>query len=216
MIIDKYDCKLYNFKSILSEMLEVHEDKLEYIHDSIDKQYEKFNVQNDQSTIFHKKLYDKMNHHPVFLSTYKEFILKVIRPSYKESILYQKTPTFRFSLPNNVAVGEFHKDSDYSHSKLEVNYFIPVTDCFDTSTIWVETKIGSGKYRAINLKNGEYLKFDGANLMHGNKINKTGKTRVSFDFRILKKSDYDKKSDFKNSITQNKKMILGDYWELIC
>ena len=64
---------------------------------------------------------------------------------------------------------------------------------------------------------GEILKFDGANLLHGNKINKTGKSRISFDFRVLKKSDYDKDNSLiKKSITQNKSRTIGENWELIC
>jgi ectoine hydroxylase-related dioxygenase (phytanoyl-CoA dioxygenase family) len=34
------------------------------------------------------------------------------------------------------------------------------------------------------------LVFDGANLKHGNYVNRTGSTRVSFDFRVIPRSRY--------------------------
>ena len=217
MIISKYDVEKYDFQAIISKMLVCDRASLNKIHDRLKKSYELFNVDTDQSSIYHEMFYEKMQSQNKFLKTYTTFVEKVIRPQYQESILYQKTPTFRISLPDNLAVGEFHKDSDYSHSKLEINYFVPITKSFDTNTIWIETEIGSNKFNASNMNYGEILKFDGANLLHGNKINKTGKSRISFDFRVLKKSDYDKDNSLiKKSITQNKSMTIGEYWELIC
>lgn len=217
MIISKYDVKKYDFKTIISEMLVCDCESLNRIHDKSKKSYELFNVDTDQSSVYHRMFYEKMQNQNKFLKTYINFVKKVIRPQYQESILYQKTPTFRISLPNNLAVGEFHKDSDYSHSKQEINYFVPITKSFDTNTIWIETEVGSNKFNACNIDYGEILKFDGANLLHGNKINKTEKSRISFDFRVLKKSDYEKNStSIKRSITQNKSMTIGEYWELIC
>ena len=35
------------------------------------------------------------------------------------------------------------------------------------------------------MKAGEFARFNGASLQHGAKVNTTGKTRVSFDFRII-------------------------------
>ena len=37
---------------------------------------------------------------------------------------------------------------------------------------------------------GECIQWDGSNLTHGNHINKTGKTRVSVDFRVMLESNY--------------------------
>jgi len=52
---------------------------------------------------------------------------------------------------------------------------------------------------------------DGANLLHGNKTNDTGKTRVSVDFRCLPISKYKDTGDV--SVTNKTKMTIGDYWE---
>ena len=37
---------------------------------------------------------------------------------------------------------------------------------------------------------GEGLEWDAKNLKHGNKINNSGKTRVSIDFRVIDEEDY--------------------------
>ena len=48
-------------------------------------------------------------------------------------------------------------------------------------------------------------------LLHGNKLNDTGVSRVSVDFRVLPVSKYEENN--KVSITNKTKMIIGDYWE---
>lgn len=51
---------------------------------------------------------------------YLKFIKDFIRPLFNnETLVYQKVPTFRVHLDNNVSVGEVHKDSDYGHAKNE-------------------------------------------------------------------------------------------------
>jgi len=54
--------------------------------------------------------------------------------------------------------------------------------------------------------------FDGANLKHGNKMNTTDVTRISFDFRILKKSFYNHEIH-KTSKTQGMKFSIGEYFQ---
>ena len=82
---------------------------------------------------------------------YKRFIENEIRPFFNESIIYQKIPTFRTQVPNNLSVAEWHKDSDYSHSRSEVNIFLPLTSAHDDATVWTESKEGKEDY----LKNGK-------------------------------------------------------------
>jgi len=58
---------------------------------------------------------------------------------------------------------------------------------------------------------GEFVKWDGANLKHGNKINDTGNTRVSFDFRVMPISKYE--DNDRESVSVNTKMKIGEYWK---
>jgi ectoine hydroxylase-related dioxygenase (phytanoyl-CoA dioxygenase family) len=58
---------------------------------------------------------------------------------------------------------------------------------------------------------GQVLQFDGANLMHGNRLNDTFQTRVSFDFRVV---DIEKfKPSGKGSINMNSKFDIGGYFK---
>ena len=59
---------------------------------------------------------------------------------------------------------------------------------------------------------GEVKRWYGANLMHGNLINTSGKSRVSVDFRIIKKSDF---ISGKKTLTKKIPFEIGGYWEKV-
>ena len=119
-----------------------------------------------------------------------------------------------FSILNNFSVGLWHKDKDYSHNELEVNFFISITDSINTSAVWVESIEDRGDYKPLNAKYGEYVIWNGSNLKHGNKENKEGVTRVSFDFRVMRYSDYNfEERANKESIHAKEPMIIGEYYE---
>jgi hypothetical protein len=151
------------------------------------------------------------------LQLYDEFILHNVRPLYNESIIYQAIPTFRVCYPNNIAVGEFHKDKHYRNQSWaekvnELNYFLPITDAFDTNTIWAESKEDKGDFQPINCNYGEFIQWDGSNLMHGNKINKTNKCRISIDFRVIKSSKYIESDHL--TINTKIKFGIGGYYKV--
>ena len=115
-------------------------------------------------------------------------------------------------MKGNLAVGAFHRDSDYSHNSNEVNIFLPLTNAYGNNTIWVESEFGKEDFAPMNTNYGEIHIWDGANLKHGNKLNDTELTRVSFDFRVLKKSNY-QIDNIKKSFTNETKMEIGGYWK---
>jgi len=50
-------------------------------------------------------------------------------------------------------------------------------------------------------------------LTHGNKLNTTDITRVSFDFRIISFDDWESYEWKESTITSAKNLsVLGDYW----
>lgn len=161
-----------------------------------------FSRENDQKTPFHTRFY---HHFPLvgIDESYKNLIREVIQPYVGEEVVYQAIPSFRIQFPDNLAVGEKHKDSDYSHSRDEINFWLPLTDTKNTNTLWIEDTPYPVKY-------GEILMFDGANKEHENKINKEGYTRVSLDFRVIPKSKY--KPSEKKSINTKLPMSIGGYW----
>jgi len=182
---------------------------------SINDIVEVFIREKDQSTTYHKKYYEWARTEE-FTKLYEQFILEIVRPLYNEDIVYQAIPTFRIAYPNNIAVGEFHKDKFYRDINWAIdvdedNFYLPFTDAFDTNTIWVESEEDKGDFTPMNCKYGELIQWDGSNLTHGNKINKTGKTRISVDFRVMKYSNY--KPSEHGSINTKSKFQIGEYYK---
>ncbi len=137
----------------------------------------------------------------------------MVQPHYDEPLVYQAKPSFRIHLPNNVAVGEWHKDGDYNHQRSEINWWLPFTDAFDNNTIWCESEEDKGDYRALDVKHGEVLIFGGAYLRHGNKANDTSVSRVSMDFRVIPYSKYQKLESTSSNMKLEFK--IGSYYELL-
>ena len=88
-----------------------------------------------------------------------------------------------------------------------------MTKAWANNTIWTETERDKKDFQPIEAEVGDVWMWNGANLLHGNKINDTGKSRVSVDFRILPLSKY--KKNERTSITNKTKMTIGEYWNEI-
>lgn len=204
----KFNPDSFPFREKLTQLFQVN--KLDLINDQV----EVFRRETDQSTNYHS-LYYKWARTEEFKQLYEKFITQVVRPLYDEPIVYQAIPTFRICYPNNIAVGEFHKDKHYRHGTWaakvkEDNFFFPMTPAFDTNTIWVESEEDKGDYSPINCEYGTIVQWDGCNLTHGNKLNVTGKCRVSVDFRVIKKSNYIPLN--QNTINTGMKFEIGGYY----
>jgi hypothetical protein len=212
MIKHPYHISVYRFVNIVTDLFEI--DNLTNLHTlSRNKYTELFEVGKDSSTIFHQKFYNKYREGWSELEdTYSNFIYDIVSPLYAEDFLYQKFPTFRVHLPNNVAVGKFHNDADFGHPKGEVNYIIPLTDSDDTASVWVESQPSKIDFEPMEMRIAELIEFSGNTLTHGNKVNRTGRTRVSMDFRVLPLSKYDANNEGK-SITLATKFIEGEYYK---
>ena len=133
--------------------------------------------------------------------------------SQQEGYVYQHRPGFRVQLPESVGVAEFHRDRDYNHPAGEINFTVPLTRAIDTSAMWIESQPGSEDYHPVNLEYGEVARFDGNRCRHGNKINATGQTRISFDFRLLSVDDY-RRSDPRRSFAADLPFTIGGYYRL--
>jgi len=199
-----YDIYSYGFALLLKRA--VGSEDLSVLHEEL----ETFNVDTDQSSKYHKIFYSLSENHQFFLN-FKRFVKDEIRPLFDEDIIFQRKPTFRLHFKGNLAVGAFHRDRDYNHSMHEVNFFVPLTEAFDSNTVWVESEEGKEDFSPMEASYGEFYMWDGANLSHGNKKNTTGSTRVSFDFRVLPKSKYT--TSDKKSVTQGVPFEIGKYYE---
>jgi hypothetical protein len=178
MRILTYDQSRYPFADLVREIFGISD--LAQIQSSVP--LERLTRGTDQSTDLHARFY--ANNASV-LAVYETFVADQIAPLYAERFCYQRVPTFRVQLPNNVAVGDFHVDADYHHPAGECNFWLPLTRCWGNNSIWIERHQGEGDYEPVTLRPGEVLAFDAVHLRHGNKLNDTGAARVSLDFRCI-------------------------------
>lgn len=137
--------------------------------------------QTDQQSPWHASFYASFEEswHTLF----DRFVREVVAPRLGEPCYYQRVPTFRIQLPNNLAVGEFHTDAQYHHPIGETSFWLPLTPTQSTSTVWVVDD--DDVPLPIDAQPGQVARFDAATRKHGNVLNETGHSRVSFDFRLL-------------------------------
>lgn len=211
-----YNTGDFPFKDLVRSALNT--ESLAFIHEHEGFNYvNKFERKNDQSTHFHKLFYD-LARTVEFNNVYSNFIKFVIKPLFGEEVVFQKIPTFRLHFPDNIAVGEYHRDREYRDLEWamrvkEMNFYLPITDAFNSNTIWAESEEGKEDFMPINAEYGQVVMWDGSNLLHGNKVNKEPTTRVSFDFRVMPFSRYEPSE--KGSINMNSKFGLNGYYDKI-
>jgi len=231
----------FNFNSLIRDIYHhkyMFKGELNHLHDILDtfSQEDRENLLeipeigvNDRKSAFITDYYQAIDSDKdrKFIRCYRKFIEENIKPLFpdEKQLLYQATPNLRFSLPNSTAIGRrtgvdpspdiigLHKDSDFGHSPEEINIIIPITEMFDTNSLYYETEIGSQEYENLQLKQNEFFIGYLSQLNHYNCVNITGKTRMSLDFRIIPFSKYQEGSH--SSVTSHKKLVLGDYFNII-
>tara|TARA_R100000008_G_scaffold84500_1_gene72042 strand:- start:2517 stop:3176 length:660 start_codon:yes stop_codon:yes gene_type:complete len=211
-----YDLEKYNFVKLAQDLF--NRKDLDHLHKDLSEDYEFFaRPGTDSDTKFHKIFYDRLREGwPEFVELYQEFIRDFIAPvmNITSDFVYQKWPSFRVHLPDNVAVGGWHRDADYNHPSGEVNFIVALTPMFESNTTIAESTPGKMDFRQIESRPGQVIQFDGNQCIHGNLPNRTGVTRISFDFRILKKEDYNPHHDLE-SLSKGNKFLIGHYYELM-
>jgi len=105
-------------------------------------------------------------------------------------VAFQARPTFRCHLPGCGAPGRPHRDEDYKHARVEVNYWIPCTTVFGSNSLYAETVRGAGDFRAFELDCGRLVRFYGNQVWHYTTPNETDCTRVSVDFRVIREQEW--------------------------
>lgn len=226
-IIEKIFRESFNYIGSLDEIHELLEGEKISIDD---KEYHKrvHEWKKDRDSIFIKKFHEYVDKNTIFNETYYKFIRENIMPLFpnEKRLVVQKTPNIRFSLPETAAIGfdkndpkdiiGLHCDSDFGHHFTEQNFIIPITKMFDSNSIYHEPFIGSG----IEPKNYECLLLNETNkfvnsyfnkIKHCNRINKTKKTRISFDIRVIPYSEYKKNSEY----FEGTKFELGNYYIVV-
>ena len=218
--ISKYEFshELKNFHMILNEPFISDDEKTSTQRIKI--------IGNDRTSVFYDDYHNFIDKTSFFNDIYHKFISDYVKPLYAVNgrIVVQKTPNLRISFPNTTAIGKhvnenesdnvigLHKDSDFGHHPSEVNFIIPLTDMFDTNSIYYEPYIGSGlstnEFLNLKLSSDEFFICKFNQLLHFNKINDTGVTRMSLDFRIIPYDKYIENEEY----FKNTKFELGRYY----
>ena len=226
-LILKFDKKKFNFKKLFSSYLgKLYGSNLSKIHNKLDSKYlpkEIVKESNDQKLSFYDVLYkidpgynlQQKYQDEDFLKKYKEFVEFLSNEVFQEKLIYQFKPTLRVQFPGNKAVGGWHRDREYNHPSEEINIWVPITKARETSAIWVESSFNAEDYSPVNIDFGEVLIFD-SGLKHGNKVNQTNNTRLSFDFRIIPYSKFSKQTlkIHRKSVAQEIEFSIGKYYSL--
>lgn len=213
MIKHPYDLNKFQFRQCIEEMLGTTD--LENLHTQPEGVPD-HTVQTgkDDGTPWHLKFYDNFANSR-FSIVYAAFLQQFVQRLFGEAIVVQAKPTFRIHWKGNLSVGAFHRDSDYNHPSEEVNFWIPVTEAYGTNTIWLESATDKGDFHPERVSYGEALMFRGGDLCHGNHLNDTDITRVSFDLRAIPISKWVEPTEVKSGVAHGKKFIIGDYYKLI-
>ena len=187
-IIRAYDAQRFDFAGILARLLGTDDlTTLTTDYESTDARDQNSLYKNMEHSPHFRRLYAGLNGSAgaAFYELYHRFVREEIRPHFDEPIYYQTRPSHRILFADTPGESRFHRDRDYGHSSAEINFWVPQTPAAGNNTIWLESVEGRADYRPQNLQPGEYLQFHGADLSHGARRNDTGRSRVSFDFRVL-------------------------------
>jgi hypothetical protein len=184
---------------------------------------------NDRKSVFVSDYYQYVDSDPNFIELYRDFIVSTIKPLFSDEMLvYQTTPNLRISFPGSTAIGRresdpnpdiigIHSDREFNHSKEEINFIVPITEMFGTNSLYIEPSINSEvspyKYWNLSLRKNELFTGNLNELRHYNRVNDTGKTRFSLDFRVIPFSKYNEHA--LESVSYNKKLVIGDYFQTI-
>jgi len=204
----------YPFDKLVSNLYEY---PLDTLNDNLD--HSEGAVGMDTDSVWHKTFYDKLRSGwPEFIQLYESFVQNVLGPLFAEerNLIFQKTPSLRVNQPGGKAIYVPHCDGDHLHKHPagEINIFMPLTKAFGNNSMYAESVPGLGDYRSMDLEFGQVMMFYGNRCRHYNKLNDTGKTRCSFDFRVIPPCNYDESYELESATMKNK-FVIGGYYNVI-
>lgn len=146
-----------------------------------------------------------------FVELYREFMRFIETEVFGVPLVFQRLPSLRIHYPGFTSYGIMHTDREYNHPDNEINIWVPITRATGSASMIIESDIGKGDYSPVELDYGEFLIFD-SGLTHGNNVNQEGYTRMSFDMRVIPRSEYlEPAGTF--SATAQKEFRIGDYYD---
>ena len=143
--------------------------------------YPLFQPGADNSTETHQRFYGQ---HAQQEALYQDLCRRVI-DCIGEPCYVQRIPTYRFGLPDNRWVGNYHRDSDFGHSPFELNAICALTPMSASAALHVEHTPGAHDFIPLELVEGEVILFDHIDRLHGCPLNREGVSVASIDFRFV-------------------------------
>ena len=213
----------YPFTSILCQLFELN--RLEDLHqgENLDT-FINADLGNDSNSRFHRIFYETIrNDESMLRKVWDNFLENQVKTKFQNErkLIVQKLPNIRIHVPGAQAVKRWHHDSDENHNHPlgEINVIVSLTKMSGNNSVWRESKPGLGDYAPFELDENMMVFWNGNTCNHGNKINDTGKTRISLDFRVMKKEHYAKevltKDHVNKSATSSTKFSIGNYYKEI-
>ena len=136
---------------------------------------------SDNTTETHQRFYAQhAQHEPLYQALCRRVVDVIGEPCF-----VQRVPTYRFGLPGNRWVGNYHRDSDFGHSGYELNAICALTVMEGSAALHVERDAGSHCFDPLELKVGELILFDHIDRLHGCPLNREGVSVASIDFRFV-------------------------------
>lgn len=157
------------------------------------------------------------------VNLYHLFVKNVLEKEiFFEPLIFQKTPTFRFSFPSSPGFTwkpNYHTDIMLGHPPEEINIWLPLTNCFDSNAfrcaslddsmkIFADIDYNLAKFalqveddkiqnHCENITKSISMNYGeylifDSRCLHVHQKNHTDKTRISIDFRVIPQSVYDK------------------------
>jgi len=143
--------------------------------------YPLFQPGADNSTDTHQRFYGQHEQQQELYAALCRRVIAVIG----EPCYVQRIPTYRFGLPENRWVGNFHRDSDFGHSCYELNAICALTAMAGSAALHVEQTAGAHDFVPLELAAGDLILFDHIDRLHGCPLNREGVSVASIDFRFV-------------------------------
>jgi sporadic carbohydrate cluster 2OG-Fe(II) oxygenase len=146
---------------------------------------------------------------PRFAEIYDALCKEIIETKFGGKAAYQRVPSARIQMPGQVSVS-YHTDEWYGHGHHVQNFWLPLVHVSGTNSMFVAdeatslritdeikktrksiaeiNQIARSVSAPLDIRFGDVFHFN-SHVLHGSEINTTDRTRVSFDFRMLRDGD---------------------------
>ena len=220
----KLDNSVFPFVDELKSLFKV--DELSELHNSCSdlSPFLDADLGRDSNSTYHAAFYTTIKDlESPLRRTWDSFLTQFVKPLFPEEdlLIVQALPNIRIHVPGAQAVHRWHCDSDIDHRHPlgEKNFILALTDMYESNSVWRESIPGLGDFSPFELKANDLVVWNGNTCIHGNKVNETGVTRISLNFRMIPRHLYDlsisQSQSPLSSVTTSTKFVIGSYYKTV-